>query len=63
MCRLSVEGDGGAQRLLVARHHAAKLPGYADAFDLLDAVIRQLSQDTVSYPAVRETVTADVRPA
>jgi hypothetical protein len=63
LCRLSVEGDGVARRLFVARHHAAKLPGYAEAFDLLDAVIRQLSQDAVTYPAVREPIVADVRPA
>jgi len=63
MCRLSVEGEGTARRMFLARHHAAKLPGYAEAFDLLDAAIRQLSQDTVIYPAVREPIVADVRPA
>jgi hypothetical protein len=29
------------------------MPGYAEAFDLLDAVIRQLSGDTVRYPTTR----------
>jgi hypothetical protein len=63
MCRLTVEGDGAARNLFVARHHAAKLPGYSEAFGLLDAVIRQLSQDAVTYPAGHPPIVHDVRPA
>ena len=40
-------GQVDADTVYLARHQAAKLPGYAQAFDLLDAVIRQLSQGSV----------------
>ncbi|MCW2934115.1 MAG: hypothetical protein JWM19_5077 [Actinomycetia bacterium] len=45
--------DGAAQQALVSWHHAPSMPGYAEAFDLLDAVIRQLSGDAVRYPTKR----------
>jgi hypothetical protein len=32
------------------------LPGYAEAFDLIDAVIRQLSEAAVNYPTKRGPV-------
>jgi hypothetical protein len=55
--RLTVEGeDGTAQQALVSWHRASSLPGYAEAFGLLDAVIRQLSGDAVQYPATRRPV-------
>jgi hypothetical protein len=47
---LTVESDGVNQQTIVDRHGAAKLPGYAEAFDVLDGVIRQLSGDSVPYP-------------
>jgi hypothetical protein len=49
--RLTVEGEGGARQALVSWHRSRSLPGYGDAFDLIDAVIRQLSADAVPYPA------------
>jgi hypothetical protein len=44
---------GVPQQALVSWHHAPSMPGYAEAFDLLDAVIRQLSADAVRYPTKR----------
>jgi hypothetical protein len=38
------------------KEHRPSLPGYAEAFDLIDAVIRQLSQGTVTYPSKRGQV-------
>jgi hypothetical protein len=32
------------------------VPGYAEAFDLIDAVIRQLSGGAVPYPTKREPI-------
>jgi len=49
--RLTVETDGAAQQALVSWHRTPSLPGYAVAFALIDAVIRQLSGDAVPYPA------------
>ena len=48
--RLAVEADGVARQALVSWHRTPSLPGYAEAFDLIDAVIRQLSGDAVAYP-------------
>jgi hypothetical protein len=45
---LTVETDGGPQGTMVDWHKASSLPGYAEAFDVLDAVIRQLSGGTVT---------------
>ena len=49
--RLTVEADTAARQALVSWHRTSSLPGYAEAFDLIDAVIRQLSGDAVPYPA------------
>jgi hypothetical protein len=49
--RLTVEWDGGSQQAIVDWHQAPSLPGYAEAFDLLDGVIRQLSGGAVAYPS------------
>jgi hypothetical protein len=54
--RLTVEADGAAQQALVSWHRTPSLPGYAEAFGLIDAVIRQLSGDAVPYPASSEPV-------
>jgi hypothetical protein len=48
--RLTVEAGGTVQEALVSWHQTPSLPGYAEAFDLIDAVIRQLSEDAVRYP-------------
>ena len=54
--RLTVEADGTVQQALVSWHRAPSLPGYAEAFGLIDAVIRQLSGDAVPYPAASRPV-------
>jgi hypothetical protein len=45
-----VERGESVEQAIVGYHEAAGLPGYAQAFDLLDAIIRQLSADEVPYP-------------
>jgi hypothetical protein len=47
--RLAVEADGMTQQALVSP--TPSLPGYARAFEIIDAVIRQLSGDAVNHPA------------
>jgi hypothetical protein len=54
--RLAVETDGVLQQGLINWDDPAPQPGYAVAFDLIDAVIRQLSGDAVDYPTKRGTV-------
>jgi hypothetical protein len=51
--RLAVEADGTVQQVLISWDRALPLPGYAEVFDLIDAAIRQLSGDAVTYPARR----------
>ena len=53
---LAVESDGAVDEGLVTWDDPAPQPGYAAAFDLIDAVIRQLSGDAVDYPTRRGTV-------
>jgi hypothetical protein len=53
---LAVEADGAVRQGLISWHDPAPRPGYAAAFDLIDAVIRQLSGDAVDYPTTRGTV-------
>jgi len=53
--------DAPAQAAHVAYHAAPKLAGYADAFKLLDQIVRQLSGDTVQrVPATPETLVTDI---
>ena len=61
--RLTVEADGVTQGAMIGYRQAASLPGYAEAFDLLDAVVRQLSGDTVPYPTNQPTIVRDPAPA
>jgi hypothetical protein len=58
--RLTVETDGVAQQTIVDWHGAAKLAGYAEAFDVLDGVIRQLSGDSVKYPTKQSQIVTDI---
>jgi hypothetical protein len=57
--RLTVETDGAAEHVMVGYHEASKLAGYAEAFDLLDAIVRQLSDDAVPYPTNQPPVVSD----
>jgi hypothetical protein len=58
--RLTVEVDGTAQEAIVDWHGSAKLPGYAEAFDILDGIIRQLSGDAVKYPTQQPPIVHDI---
>jgi len=58
--QLTIDVDGAPQQALIDWHGAAKLPGYAEAFDLLDGVIRQLSGDTVKYPTKQPPIVHEV---
>jgi hypothetical protein len=53
---LAVEADGASVRAIIDWHQAPALSGYAEAFDLLDGVIRQLSGDSVGYPTTQRTI-------
>jgi hypothetical protein len=57
---LTVERDGVARQVVTGWHDASSLPGYAEAFDLMDAVVRQLSEGAVGYPTKRGPVTHGV---
>jgi hypothetical protein len=57
---LVVETDGGREEAVVDWHKAPALPGYAEAFDLLDGVIRQLSGGAVPYPTTQTAIVRDV---
>lgn len=62
---LTVEASGAGdepEHAHVSWHQAPSLPGYAEAFDLIDAVIRQLSQDAVRYPAKQPQIVRDIAP-
>jgi hypothetical protein len=56
---LTVEAGGTARQAAVTWDQTSSLPGYATAFDIIDAVIRQLSGDTVRYPTQRGPVVHD----
>jgi len=60
--RLIVEADGTARQAYVDWHRTASLPGYAEAFDVLDGVIRQLSGGTVKYPTTQPPIVRDIKP-
>jgi hypothetical protein len=54
--RLAVDADGAVRQALISWDRTPSLPGYAEAFDLIDAVIRQLSGGAVDYPTERGPV-------
>jgi hypothetical protein len=59
--RLSVTADGETQQAIIGYHEAGSLPGYAQAFDLLDAVCRQISDGELPYPTNQPTIVHDAR--
>jgi hypothetical protein len=61
--QLTVEADGVSQYATIGYHEASSLPGYAEAFDLLDAVCRQLSGDAVPYPTKQPAIVHDAAEA
>jgi hypothetical protein len=54
--RLAIEENGAVREGVTAWSKAALPSGYAEAFDIIDAVIRQLSGDAVEYPTERGPV-------
>ena len=58
--RLTVESDGTAQVAVLDWHKASSLPGYAEVFDALDGIIRQVSNETVPYPTSRPALVYDI---
>lgn len=57
--RITVVADGVSQQVALDYHKASSLPGYAEACDLLDAMVRQLSGDAVDYPTSQPTIVHD----
>jgi hypothetical protein len=58
--RLAVQSDGIERRAILDWRNALELPGYAEAFDVLDGVIRQLSGGDVSYPTKQQIIVRNV---
>jgi len=56
--QLTVDVDGVAEHALI--DWRATLPGYTDAFDILDGMIRQLSGDTVTYLTSQSVIVHDI---
>jgi len=57
---LIVERDTAVARALVDWHQAPSLAGYAEAFDVLDGVVRQLSGESVPYPTSQPAIVSDI---
>jgi hypothetical protein len=58
--RLTVEADRTSQQAYVDWHKSASLPGYAEAFDILDGVIRQMSGEEVPFPSKQGPIVSSV---
>ena len=58
--QLTMEEDGRSEEIVVGWTQARSLPGYADAFDVLDGVVRQLSGNAVTYPTAHHGVVHDI---
>jgi hypothetical protein len=56
---LTVESDGASEQVMIGYHDAPKLPGYAEAFDILVAIARQLSDGAVPYPTSQPEIVSD----
>ncbi len=57
---LVAQAGGAPQRAVVDWHASSSLPGYAEAFDVLDGIIAQLSGGAVTYPTTQGVIVADV---
>ncbi len=60
---LTVEAGGSARQALISWHQTSSLPGYAEAFDIIDGVIRQLSGAAVSYQTSQASIVTDIADA
>jgi hypothetical protein len=58
--KLTVEVDGTSRQAVIDSHTTSSLPGYTEAFDMLDGIIRQLSGDTVTYPTTQPAIVRDI---
>ena len=58
--RLTTVVDGVTRQASVEWRKAASLPGYAEAFDILDGVIRQLSGEAVPYPSTQPPIVSSI---
>lgn len=58
--RLTVETGAASQQAIIDWHATSSLAGYAEAFDILDAIVRQLSGDAVDYPTAQSAVVRDI---
>ncbi len=58
--RLTVQIGETRRTALVDWHISPALPGYREAFDLLDGVIRQLSGDSVPYPSGQPLIVRNI---
>lgn len=59
---LTVEIGDNKRTAVVDWHETPAVPGYAEAFDVLDGVIRQLSGGTVPYPTAQPPIVRDITP-
>src|SRR5712691_6663022 len=59
----AISAAGTMRTVRVEWSIARKLPGYDAAFALLDAIVRQLSEDSVHYPASSKPLVSDVQRA
>jgi hypothetical protein len=60
---LVVESDGASEQVMIGYHEAAKLPGYAEAFEHSDGVVRQLTDNKVPYPPKQSPIVSEVAEA
>lgn len=57
--RITVQAGGVSQQVMLGWHEAASMPGYDEAFGILDAVANQLSANAVTYPTRESTIVSD----
>lgn len=58
--QLTVQIGETRRTALVDWHIAPSLPGYGEAFDVLDGVIRQLSGESVPYPSAQPLIVSNI---
>ncbi len=57
---LTVQTEGRSETAYLSWHQSPALPGYAEAFDVIDAVIRQLSRDAIKYPTKQHQIVSEI---
>ncbi|GAA3961160.1 hypothetical protein [Actinoplanes auranticolor] len=62
--RLTVETRDGSASVVLPWHLPASAPsGYAETFDVLDGVIRQVTGSAVAYPSTQSDIVSDIAEA